>query len=351
MQQNKREYYRLSEISALLKDFGRHIRSKWFKLLFAAAIGAGLGIAYFFFQQPRYESVSTFILEEKSAGGGGLAGLASQFGFDLGSMGGGGNLFAGDNILDILTSKKIVQEVLLSPAGDHPQSPSLAALYLDFSGLKKKWKNKPGLADISFSPKTAVLTPLQDSVIAVIHEAMGKKHLHVERTSKQGSIIKVQVSAPDNQFARLMTGRLVESASRLYTTIKTGTAEANIEKLQKRSDSLLVLLNRKSFTAAASQPLDINPALKTAAVPTEIASRDKTVIATIYAEVTKNLEASKMLLSQQTPVVQVLDSPALLLDDNRKSLPLLVVIAAMVTGAIYLAVLFLSFIVKAKHSE
>jgi uncharacterized protein involved in exopolysaccharide biosynthesis len=102
-------------------------------------------------------------------------------------------------------------------------------------------------------------------------------------------------------------------------------------------------LNNKSFAAAARQPLDINPGIRTAIVPVEIATRDKTVLATLYAEVTKNLEASKLLLSQQTPVIQLLDQPEHLLDDNKKGLLFLLIVFGFVTLFLCVFAFFVSF--------
>jgi uncharacterized protein involved in exopolysaccharide biosynthesis len=89
--------------------------------------------------------------------------------------------------------------------------------------------------------------------------------------------------------------------------------------------------------------LDVNPGLKDAIVPVEITTRDKAVLATLYTEVTKNLEASKLLLSQQTPVIQLLDEPGYLLRDNKKRL--LMVLFAFSFGAAlaYLMVAFILF--------
>jgi hypothetical protein len=106
----------------------------------------------------------------------------------------------------------------------------------------------------------------------------------------------------------------------------------------------LMLLNRKSFTAAASQPLDINPAMRTAVVVNEIATRDKTVLATLYSEVTKNLEASKLVLSQRTPVIQVLDRPTHLLVDKKKGMVFWLVAFIAGTNAIYLGGALLFFL-------
>ncbi|NCA31125.1 MAG: hypothetical protein EBS93_10480, partial [Chitinophagia bacterium] len=45
--------------------------------------------------------------------------------------------------------------------------------------------------------------------------------------------------------------------------------------------------------------------------------RDKTVSSTLYAEVVKNLETLKLSLINQTPVIQVLDTPKFPLFDQR----------------------------------
>jgi hypothetical protein len=148
-----------------------------------------------------------------------------------------------------------------------------------------------------------------------------------------------------------MAERLVDEAGKLYLNIRVGTAQENIRQLQSRSDSLLLMLNSKSYSTAASQPLDVNPGMKTASVPAEIGVRDKTVLATLYAEVTKNLEASKMLLSQQTPVIQLLDSPGYLLVDKKKGLFLLLFVFSVVAGFLYTGGAFLRFMVSGMNGR
>lgn len=346
MKEDNKDYYSLGDIVKSIRSFVQYLCKRWWMLIVAVFVCAGLGAVYYYIQKPKYEAVTTFILEEKSSGGGGgLAGLASQFGLSLGSLGSGGSIFSGDNILNILKSKKIVQQVLLSKVDEtKSDEKTLADLYLDFTGIRKGWKNNPGLAGMSFGGVKKQITPVQDSILNVMYETIVKKNLFTERSSKQGTIIKVQVTAADCAFARLMTMRLVEEASKLYMDIRIGNAQDNIRQLQRRSDSLLMLLNNKSFSAAAIQQLDINPGIRTAAVPVEIASRDKTVLATLYAEVTKNLEASKLLLSQQTPVIELLDQPGYLLSDNKKGLLFLLVVASMIGGFLFVVGAFLYFL-------
>lgn len=343
MTENKEEYYSLDDLKNNIKSFFFYVVRKWWLLALVVLVGVGLGTVYYRIQKPKYKAVTTFILEDKSASSGGLAGLASQFGFNLSSITGGGNIFAGDNILNILKSKKVVQQVLLSGVDSATDHRTLADLYVEFNGLRRRWQKNSDLANINFSEAKKQMTPIADSALNIIYESILKNNLVTEKTSKQGSIIMVQLTAPNNNFARLMSERLVLEAGNLYLDIRTGTAKENIAQLQRRSDSLLILLNSKSYRAAASQPLDINPGIKTATVPVEIATRDKTVLATLYAEVTKNLEASKLLLSQQTPVIQLLDQPAYLLDDHKKGWSFLAVACAFGAGVVYVGIAFLLF--------
>jgi len=334
MSEDKKSYDSLRGRVEPIKAFLRYIWKKKIWILIAAIAGIGIGFLFYSLQKPKYQAICTFVLEEKQSGMGGLSGIASQFGFDMGSLTSGGSIFSGDNILDILKSKLIVQKVLLSRYIDSTGSPTLADIYLDFSGLKKKWETKPALATISFVNVTDRdrVTELQDSVLNIVYKNVLSKNLSTDRLNKKGSIIRVQVTASNSLFAKLMTDRLVEEASTLYLNIKTGTAEANIARMQRRSDSLLALLNSRSYAAAATQQLDVNPGLKSIVVPSEIAVRDKTVIATLYTEITKNLEASKLILAQQTPVIQLLDRPGPSLDDNKRSLLAFVIGAAFLFG-------------------
>jgi hypothetical protein len=342
MKEDKKEYYSLAEIVNIIKSFLRYLRKKWWMLLLSVLIGAALGLVAYFIQKPKYEAVATFILEERSQGGNGLSGLASQFGFDLGSLSGGGSIFEGDNILDILKSKKIVQTVLLSNVETTRFQGTLADFFLQTYGWKKNWSKVKGLENISFASAegSAVLSPVQDSVLNVIHEHLLKKSFDVDRLNKKGTIIKVAVTSIDPVFAKLMSVRLIQEAGKLYLQIKTGTAQANINRMQNRADSLLALLNNRSYRAAASGLLDANPGINTANVPVEIASRDKVMVGTLYTEVVKNLEVSKMMLSQQTPIIQLLDEPQLPLPDTRRPKPTLILIG--VFGCITFLIAFLA---------
>ncbi|MFM6994729.1 MAG: hypothetical protein ACKOWO_06420 [Sediminibacterium sp.] len=308
----------LGDVIESIKRFLRYLRSQGALIAFCAVIGLLLPLIYRALQKPAYVAATTFILEEKSASGGGLAGLASQVGLDLGSLGSGSSLFTGDNILDIIKSRVIIEKVLLSPISGS-SGKTLADLYLEFTGLGERLP-----APVSFTiPASAAVLPAhsvyQDSVLYVMYEQIEKNNVSVDRLNKKGSIFKIVTVSPNQVFSKNFAERLLKETTTYYVNIKTSSAAANVKRLQARGDSLLRVLNAKSYNAASYQILDPNVAFKSMTVPAEVSSRDKSIVFSIYAEVTKNLEMSRIALVSQTPVIQLLDVPKFPLMDDRKS--------------------------------
>ena len=327
--------------------FGRFLLSKTKLFLICIVAGLSLAGAYSFIQGPEFSGKASFILEEKSSMGGGLSGLASQFGFDIGGLTGSAGLFAGDNILDIIKSRTIVENVLLTKLDSTKGagSATLADSFLDWSKLRKKWAKQEQLAAISFADCTPgkARTRLQDSALLVIYQKLTKKHLTVERLNKKGSIIEVVTKSSNEQFATLFTERLVLETMRMYVDLKTSVANRNIQRMETRSDSLMQLLNSKSYKSASLQVLDANVAYKAAAVPVEVTQRDKTVTYALYTEVMKNLEASRMAMAGQTPVINMLDHASSPLEDQQKALWIVLLLGAVAGFGIAFLIAFYTY--------
>lgn len=301
--EKKDNYIRIEEVLNALSGFaGYLLRQK--KILFGFTLAFALaGAGYGLFKKPMYLAKGSFILEEKTVGGG-LSGLASQFGVDLGAMSGSNSgIFAGDNILDILRSKKIIKTVILSPV-DNSSAYTLADLYMDMSGWRKK---SPSLEQLTFAAKGN--ERLKDSVLQMIHENIVKNQINVDRLNKKGSIIEIQTQTGNQVFSKLFTERLLDATMAMYMNIKTSSAKENVDRLQKRADSLMLVLNKKTYQSAGQQVLDANMAFRSTAVPFELSGREKMVIFSLYTEVIKNLEVAKMALMNQTPIMQKLDTP------------------------------------------
>lgn len=337
MENSTGEDYSLTDIANNLKLLIKYLLKKWWLLVFALVVSGIAGALLHSYQKPKYEAVCTFILEEKQSGIGGLGSIASQFGIDFGASG-GGSIFSGDNILDILKSKYIVQNVLLSKVDSNKGPETLIDLFL----ASAKWKEKNGIDSIDFShlKSNQDLTLQQDSVLGLVHEYLSKKSIIAERLNKKGSIVQVSVTAPNQYFAKLFSDRVVNESKLFYIKIKTNAAQLNVSRLERKADSLLALLNNKSYQAATAVVLDANPAIRSLNVPAELKQRDKTILGTLYGEVVKNLELSRLSLSEQTPVIQILDQASYPLKDKKYSAVALIglfsfgglLITAMVLG-------------------
>jgi hypothetical protein len=267
--------------------------------------------------KPNYTAELTFVLEDSKSSGplGAYAGLASQFGIDLGGMGGSSGIFAGDNILQFLKSRLMIEKTLLTPVKTFDSSEkSLADLYMDID-MREKWKGKPRLAGIRFPLiDRKKYSLLQDSVLFVIYNKILDDHLEVSKPDKKLTFISVKCVAKDETFSKVFTERLVKVATDFYIETKTKRSKTNVDKLQAEADGIEAALNRKTFAVAESQDMNLNPARSRASVGTELVARDKMVLQTMYAEVVKNLELSKITMAQETPVIQIVDVPILPLE-------------------------------------
>ena len=113
----------------------------------------------------------------------------------------------------------------------------------------------------------------------------------------------------------------------------------------KKIKPALAVLNNKTYTAisATRQLLDANPAFAQGGeMQVEVAGRDKMVQAAIFGELTKNLEASKTALLQETPTIQVVDNPEMPLKKNEVSWLLAILAGAFIAKFITALYLFVT---------
>ena len=310
----------LKELMLTLRGWKHYFLSKWIIIVVCGLIGAGLGVTYALIKKVSYVGELTFVLEDsKSSGALGLyAGLASQFGLDLGG-GSGSGVFSGDNILEFLKSRLMVEKALLSPVKIDSRTTTLADEYITVYEMRKSWEKNAQLKDLRFLPgqQRKSFSRSQDSVLFVLFQSILKNNLAITKPDKKLSFISVQCTSPNEIFSKAFTERLVKEATTFYIETRIKRSKTNVDLLQAKADSLETLLNNKTYSVAKAQDLNLNPARQLATVTTELDKRDKMVLQTMYGEVIKNLELSRMSMAQETPLIQVVDSPILPLKKER----------------------------------
>lgn len=287
-------------------------------LILVILVAASLGAVFAWKWPVTYTARLTFVIDDAKSGGagGGLSSLASQFGFNLDGIGGASGVLAGDNVQELLKSTKLIKETLIS-AYDSEGKISLADQYMKVNKLDKQWAKYGN--NISFPVKGKSYSRLQDSLLHVITEKILSGEFGIAKTDKKLSFFEVKTTMRDEKLAQLFCTRMIKQGTDFFIQTKTGRLRNNVERLQHRADSIGSILNRKTYAASSASQnlLDLNPAYASVSANSDIKERDKLVLSSIFTETVKNLEASKTMLAQETPTVQIVDEPELPLKKNR----------------------------------
>ena len=319
---NNSDEISLKELILKIREWWRYLLSKWLTILIAIAIGGAIGLTYSFFKKPVYKAELSFALQDEKSGGGlsSALGLASQFGIDLGGADAGGE-FSGDNLLELMKSRLMVEKTLLTAVPIDGRKETLAELYIDFNKLRDNWEGKPGLENIHFLPDTdrSKFTLKQDSILGVFHNDLVKNNLIVDKIDKKLSIISISVSSKNELFSKYFAEVLEKGVSDFYIQTKTKKAAKNVAILQRQTDSVRQALNSAISGVAMSADVNPNPnpSLQTLRVPSQRRQVDVQANTAILSELVKNLEMAKMSLLQETPLIQVIDRPILPLEKER----------------------------------
>lgn len=329
-----------------LRNLFTYLLKKWIFILILIIAGTVMGLLYSVNSKVNYLANCTFVLEEESGGGGGglsqLTGLASMVGLDLG--GGGGGVFQGENLLELYKSRMMITKTLLSTYQIDGKPTLLADRYIQYNNFKQnKWKDEPALQHINFQPdKNGRFSRTQDSLLTEFATEINKKNLVVIKPDKKLNIVKVQVTATDEQFAKGFNDKIVKNVSDFYVQTKTKKSSVNLAIIQHQADSVRRMLNGAIAGVAASNDANPNPNLARAVlkVPSQKRQIDVQANTAILTELVKNLEISKVSLRKETPLIQVIDEPVYPLPAKKNGKMFSMILGGFLFGL--LSVIFLS---------
>ncbi len=289
----------------------KFLLSKWIILCIFGFTCGILGIIYGWLEEPNYEATLTFSTEEdKSSSIGGIAGLAEQFGFDLGSVGG---VFTGDNVLSLIQSRKMITATLLAPVNVNGKQQSLLNVYLDATNMSEGFKKNDSLKNLSYplgqDPQT--FTRVQDSILLLIIKNISESQLKVDRPDKKVNIYSIDCISNNEFFSKEFVTGLINHVSEFYIATKTKRSQQTVDIIQKRADSV-----KRAFDAALEgraylADANLNPAFQQPQVSIQKKQTDITVLGTAYGEILKNLELAKFNLLRETPYIQIIDEPVM----------------------------------------
>lgn len=305
----------IKEIILTFQIWFKYLLSKYVIIICCGLLGAALGLYYSFTVKPVYIAEISFVLENGESGGGlgGYSGLASMIGIDLG--GGGGGVFEGDNLIEFMRSRSMIERTLLTPIVRQGKKETLAEIYIDINGLREGWQSKPQLKDMSFSPgeDRKSFSRAKDSVLASFYKVIIGSNLSIVKLDKKLNIVIAKTQTGDEFFSKAFTETLVKEVSDFYVETKTKKSAENLYVLQRQTDSVRRELNLAISGVASSVDINPNPnpSRRILGVPSQRRQVDVQANQAILTELVKNLEIAKVSLRRETPLIQVIDSPIL----------------------------------------
>ena len=294
----------LTDIWIKLQQWWAYLWKRKFWIVAIALLGSIGGYLKVKTADPVYSATLTFSLEQGGEGGSNLAGLASQFGFSMGGDGGG--MFSGENLLTLMKSRRMVEDVLLTPVLIGGDSILLVNQYVQsWPELKEAW-DSAGLYPLD--AKTCC-NNAQDSAMGVIYAMVSQKALAVSKQDEALSFVTISFSGHDEAFTGAFVEQLTAKATEFYVESKTTNTRANMEKLERRVDSVTTEL--ESAMVGAANSIDANQFTVQSA--SKVSSSQKqmkvTMLTTLYGELVKNLELSKTMAAREEPLITIIDRP------------------------------------------
>jgi hypothetical protein len=306
----------LKSLILKIREWWRYLLSKFYIIVIGATLLGGIGAGIAYFDEPTYTAELTFVLEGGAQGSqmGGYAGIASQFGYDMG--GGGQGVFEGENFLSLMKSRLMIQKALLTSVKVGNKEITLADFYMDISHIREEWAKKGSpLKDVRFTPNSdpASFSTLENTVINVAHKSLIGNKLFVDKKDKKSGIISLRVITENELFSKYFAEILAKEVSSFYVETKTKKSADNVRVLQMQTDSIRNELSGAMASAAISLDANPNPNLsrQVLRVPSQKKQGDAQVNQLILGQLVQNLEIAKMSLRTETPLIQVIDSPVL----------------------------------------
>ena len=302
----------IRDIIITLKEIKQELISRSFKIGLFVFLFSLTAVLINFFQDSRYKAELSFVVEDKqkSTPLSSVSGLASQFGFDFFSS--SNSTFSQANIMELLKSRGVISKTLLRSNNKK----LFIQNYISMYNLDSDWENNKDLEGITFKNQIDIK---HDSIITMIWEKIIEDDISVEIKNDETDIIYLSFKSKEEKFAKLFSENLIDEMSSMYIEYQTKQSTNTIDFLQNRADSVFNELEKAEEEFARVK--DINQRIiKASGRLKELQlMRSVEVLSTMYLELVKNIEISKLTLLNQTPIIQVIDRPTLPLEDTKLS--------------------------------
>lgn len=294
----------LKDWQTIVKDLMQFVGRRWYILVIAFALGGSAGYWYIHRQKPLYTATISFVLSTESKQSSNLMNLVAQLSYDAGTSG-SENIFAGDNIIELFKSRKIIRSALF--------------LRLDNGQRLLDYIGKVQYGATSFPNDTTKFTERQKYLLDVMVSSV----VNSFTVFKKNDLVFYYISATSVYpgVAQHIANCVLKQTASYFIQTKTQVAASSLKLLQGETDSLANVLKQlyRSTASVNDRSYNINPALMSQRSGVLFNQAKATALSAAYIEAVRNIEVAKISLEKETPLFRVIDEPDLPLMPQTKS--------------------------------
>ncbi len=303
----KDEGMSLVEMVKIADSFFTELKKKWLVIAIFVVITSGLGLYYSSTQKPQFIAESAMMLESSKGGSAsGALALASQFGL-MGSS--SSAVITEDKLIEIIKTETIIRSTFFKKTTIDSSTDILANHFIELFGYRKAWKNDDSLKNFRFENSEENITIKENRVLKMFYKRIIANFLTIEK-SKSG-IITVRTTTPSEKFSKDFNTYLVETATKFYVNRIAAKGKKSVDIIEKRVDSITIELKETEFALARWKDANFRLVKAQGMIEELRLRRNVEIKNALYLEGVKRLEVAKFSLLDETPFLQIIDSPTL----------------------------------------
>ena len=329
----------LKDVFLTIRDYKNELKRKLVLIISIVILFSLIGYIYSINQEDKYVATLSFIVEgdEEGLNLSSFAGMSNQFGLDFG--GGGSSSFSQQNVIELLKSRKIVEESLKKEYTISAKRYSLLEHYIINNNI------------IEDSSEIKFDGIYNDSITNIVWRQIIDNKLEVLYQNDEANILNLNYSSVSSQFAKYFTESLIDEMTGMYSSYQTEKIRFSLNNLKSRSDSVFSELQRSERNLARIKDRNTRVITASGRLDEIRYMRQVQVLNTMYLELIKNTEVVKMNLLNETPIIQIVDAPILPLSTVKRSFMFWVTIFSFLGFSIISFIIIIRKLVKDTLNE
>ncbi|GAB2778872.1 Wzz/FepE/Etk N-terminal domain-containing protein [Rhabdobacter roseus] len=320
-------------IEISLADIAAFFKRHWLKLLVAGFLSGAAGYGLSHLAPIEYEATARILPEYSSGlGGGGLSDLASLAGLSLKNN---SEAIRPDLYPDIIGSKSFLLKIMSTPFQLQNGQMIVLTQYLD----EEAEPLSP--TQVAQSDSLITMTKAQERVMKDVASRL------TASMEKMSGVLNVRAEMPDPVLAAACTNLAVSYLKDFVADYRTARENEKLSFLRRQVAEAKGKYQRAEVALNTYRDRNVNAYTNVARIEEQRLQNDYLQAQTLYGELSRQLEASRLQAQEDTPILKVLEAPMV---PNWKSKPRRVLYAlgyALLGG--FLTLLYLLFVAEKVH--